>query len=197
MDGICDILQLQGYSIIEFNSYGNSPDVDNIIKTLSLTDYILKTRAFTFANENFRLVFVNEDLSYEEKLVVLLHEAGHIFCDHFSKRDIFGEDVKDEEEANDFAHYILKPSLGIKLLKHKKALICVLIGIIVLTAGIFVGGYAIKESSYYGNYYIARTGGVYHLKECGYVKNKTDAHRMTKKEYNTGEYQPCMKCIGE
>lgn len=197
VEGICDIIQKQGYSIIEFNSFDNTPDVNNIIKSFSLTDYIMKTRAFTFTNENFRLVFVNEDLADEEKLLVLLHEEGHIFCDHFSKRDIFGEDVKDEEEANDFAHYILKPSLSIKLFKHKKALICALIGLLVLTIGVFAVNFAIKESSYYGNYYIARTGHSYHLKDCGYVQNKTDSHRMTKKEYNTGEFLPCERCIGE
>ncbi len=193
--GICDILEKQGYTIVWFNSLSNDSDVDNIIKSFSLSDYIAKTRAFTYVDENFRLVFVNEDLSQEEKLIVLLHEEGHIFCEHFSKKDIIGEDVRDEDEANNFAHYVLNPTFGIKLFKHRRALLCVGISVLILSMAALAVGFAVNESRYYGKYYITVAGTKYHEKDCGYVKNKTNIHRMTKEDYNTGDYSPCKKCI--
>lgn len=38
---------------------------------------------------------------------MLSHEEGHIWNKHLAKQSIFGEDVIQEHEANEFAHYLL------------------------------------------------------------------------------------------
>lgn len=189
------IFESQGYVLIEFNALGNDGDVETILKNLSLTGYIYKTRAFTYADDKYRLVFVNEDLSEEEKLNVLLHEEGHIFCEHLSKREIIGEDVKQELEANLFASTVLKQPLSLAFSKHKKAFVCALVALCVLAATGYTVARMIEESKYYEHYYITETGGKYHNADCRYVKTKTNARRLTKDDYNSGEYEPCVRCV--
>ncbi len=191
------IIAAQGYTIVEYNSICNDDDVENIIKSLNLEEPVKKTRGFTYVNEDLRLVFINEDLSDDEKLVVLLHEEGHIFCDHISKINVIGNDVQQEQEANDFAYYIMHMKLRGKLLKHKKKILSVAIALIIAISGIVVGKFIAVQLSYYGEYYVTNTGSKYHVKECGYVHNKTNVRRLTKDDYNSGKFVACMKCIGE
>lgn len=48
---------------------------------------------------------------------------------------------------------------------------------------------------YYGEYYITSTGNKYHDKDCGYVKGKDNIERLTVEQYESGEYEPCGKCL--
>ena len=54
-------------------------------------------------------------MTNDEKLYALAHELGHIFCNHFSKNSQSVSSVKEEREANEFAHYLLEPSCGVKV----------------------------------------------------------------------------------
>lgn len=197
LNELYNIIASQGYTIVEYNSISNDADVENIITSLNLTEFIKKTRGFTYVNEELRLVFVNEDLSDEEKMVVLLHEEGHIFCNHFAQLNVIGNDVCHEQEANDFSHYILNPGVKIKLAKHKKAVISVIVAVIIVLGGIAAGRFIALQLSYYGDYYVTTTGSKYHVKECGYVNYKTNTRRFTKDDYNSGKFEACEKCIGE
>ena len=44
-------------------------------------------------------------------------------------------------------------------------------------------------------YYITKTGTKYHVRDCMYIRNKTDVRRMTEEEYESGEYEPCKACL--
>lgn len=44
----------------------------------------------------------------------MAHELGHIYCKHFGYGTIIGTDVQDEQEANEFEHYILNIPNSIK-----------------------------------------------------------------------------------
>ena len=79
LDGLKRVIKSQGYTIIEFNHVSNSKDVEDLIKLLGVSKYIEQTKGFTYADEQRRLVFLHEDLSDEEKLLVLAHEEGHIY----------------------------------------------------------------------------------------------------------------------
>ena len=120
-----------GYTIIEFDNIVNDKDVDTVIKNLDLGEAILKSRGFTYVSKDYRLIFINEGLNDEEKLLVLSHEMGHIACEHFSTAPIIGKDVKEEHEANEFSHYLLKESLFRKIKRtvsiHRKAFITTVI----------------------------------------------------------------------
>ena len=111
-----------GYTVIEFNSIFNEKDVETVIQNLDLCENALKSRGFTYVSTEYRLIFINEDLNDEEKLLVLSHELGHIVCEHFSAAPIIGNDVKEEYEANEFSHYLLKQDVFRKIKNSMKAM---------------------------------------------------------------------------
>ena len=104
LDEMKNIIRSQGYSIVEFNAIFNDEDVALIIENLRLDNLISERKGFTYADSKNRLVFVHEDLSVDEKLSVLLHEEGHIFCGHIEENTYLGRDIQQEVEANEFAY---------------------------------------------------------------------------------------------
>jgi hypothetical protein len=193
------IITSQGYTIVEFNHIFNDEPVTRLIEALKLDEMVEKARGFTYADRQRRLVFVHEDLTADEKLLVLAHEEGHIYCDHFSAAPVIGRDVVEEHEANEFTHYILnrglagKFSWGIK--KHRKALCIIAVALAVLVAVAAVVGKVRQEQSYHGHYYITASGDKYHKEDCRFIKDKNNVHRMTVEEYESGEYEPCGVCM--
>lgn len=188
-----------GYTIIEFNSIFNEKDVETVIQNLDLSKTALKSRGFTYISAEYRLIFINEDLTDEEKLLVLSHELGHIVCEHFSVVPIIGNDVKEEHQANEFSHYLLEESLSRKIHyivdKNKKTTAILMAIIIVSLITIFVGMAIHREKAYYGDYYTTSTGNKYHKKECIFTKDKTTVRRLNKKEFEEGTYEACDICL--
>lgn len=196
---LCDIMLKQGYDIVFFNSIYNVPDVSNLITVLNLTELIKDRKGFTYADSNHRIIFLNEDLSEQEKLVVLLHEEGHIYCGHLNEKTVIGQDVIQEYEANEFVHYMLNDSLWQKVKTvitcHTKVFSIIAISVIVLIIFGVTIGLITKEKSYYGEYYITRSGNKYHEKDCIFVKDKSTTSRLTKEQFESGEYVPCGICL--
>lgn len=185
-----------GYTVIEFNSIFNEDDVETVIRNLKLGENILKSRGFTYVSSEYRLVFVNEDLNEEEKLLVLSHELGHIVCEHFSFVPIIGNDVKEEHEANEFTHYLLEQN-GVKnvIAVHSKTVITAGI-ILCLIVGSLVTYLIIQNKKLYiDDLYVTATGERYHKKECIFVKNKTDIKKLSKEKFESGIYSPCDMCL--
>lgn len=196
---ICDTLENQGYTVVYFNTIVNDDNVTQIITNLKLDDFIVNHKGFTYTNDKYRLVFINEDLSDEERLMVLAHEVGHIICEHMSCQPVIGQDVKQEHEANEFAHYLLHPDKTEKTkvwFKHHKKLVIALCACVLLIAiGVTAFSFVSKEKTYYGEYYITTTGNKYHEKDCIFVKNKDNIRRLTKEEFESGDYEPCKTCL--
>lgn len=194
-----EVVEKQGYTVVEFNHIYNDEAVARLIDALNISDAILRSRGFTYADCNHRVVFVHEDLSDDEKLMILAHEEGHIYCRHMNTSPIIGQDVRDEYEANEFAHYLLNPSpfskVGCVLRQHRRAVLISLIGLALLTAAVTVLHYMYKQQSFYGEYYITETGNKYHEKDCIFVKDKTNVRRMTEEEFESGGYEPCRICL--
>lgn len=199
LDGIKEVLRDQGYTIVEFNHIFNDEDVATVIDELHLSSMTDKSKGFTYVDRNHRLVFLHEDLSKEEKLLVLAHEEGHIFCEHFHHSPIIGVDVEEEYEANEFAHYILNPPAASKagelIKRHKRITIAVAIALVFCLIGGIGWSHVAKERTYYGEYYVTSSGNKYHEKDCIFVKNKTDVRRLTEEEFESGEYEACQVCL--
>ena len=194
-----DVVKRIGYTIIEFNNIFNDKDVETVIQNLRLSEAVSQSRGFTYVSKDYRLIFINEDLSDDEKTLVLSHELGHIVCEHFTTIPIIGKDVKEEYEANEFSHYLLNQNafynLKLTITKHKKAVVIVASSIVAILV-IIVAGIAInKEQSYYGDFYITTTGDKYHQPECIHVKNNNNIDRLTKEQFESGEYEPCGTCL--
>lgn len=192
-------VERMGYTVVEFNNIYNDDAVAALIEALHIPDRVLNARGFTYADAARRLVFINEDLSEDEKAVVLAHETGHIFLRHMTTAPIIGNDVSEEYEANEFAHYLLNSGAlsGIADLvrRNKKRVIAAVAAILIVAAGITAYCVISSESQYYGEYYITPEGSRYHESDCAYIKDKSTARRMTIEEYESGDYTPCQRCI--
>lgn len=199
-ENIESVIRQIGYTIVEFSYIFNDEDVQNLIDALKISDDLTRSRGFTYASSNHRIVFLNEDLSDEEKRIVLTHELGHIYCKHFGYGTIIGTDVQDEHEANEFEHYILNipNSTKAEIWFFNNIRIITIVTIVSLLLAIAVGVWVKKqyeEKRYYGEYYITETGTKYHEKDCMFVKDKTSVRRLTEEEFQSGNYEPCKTCL--
>lgn len=198
-DSLSEAIKKQGYTLILFNRSLNNSDVETIINNLNLYEYILNSRGFTYTDGNYRLLFLNESLNDEEKVLVLAHEIGHIVFNHVKSKSVIGNDVTEEHKANEFAHYLLNPNLMFKtrtlISSHKKAFISISAAIVIIILCCLGIMTVKKEQSYYGNYYITTTGNKYHKKDCIFIKDKKNVTRLTKEEFDIGEYEPCGMCL--
>ncbi|MBR0136672.1 MAG: ImmA/IrrE family metallo-endopeptidase [Clostridia bacterium] len=208
-------VERMGYTVVEFNGVCDEGEVGALIKALDLSRAASQSRGFTYADQNTRIIFIHEALTEAEKLVVLSHEAGHIFLGHMSSAPIIGRDIREEYEANEFTHYLLNRSRGRRIssfLKKHKALLWVGAALLAAAAlGILfaVGALPPKKAEesgvtrfendngteYFGEYYITEKGNRYHKKDCIHVKGKENVHRMTTDEYESGLYEPCGICL--
>lgn len=187
-------LEEQGYTVIGFNGIDDNENVCILKELLGLAPYMDQSRGFTYRDDKYRLVFLNESLNEEEKQIVLAHEQGHIWNGHMTKDHIFGNDVIQEHEANEFAHYLMKDKTGRK--RRAKAG-CAFAGVLaaaVLVSGIFLYRKRV-ETLYTDHFYIVGSGMKYHQKECMYIRDRKDVHRLTKKDFESGKYEPCDACL--
>ena len=53
----------------------------------------------------------------------------------------------------------------------------------------------VRNNSYYGEYYITENGTKYHEKDCMIIKDKNNTQRLTKSDYESGDYEPCQVCL--
>lgn len=189
-----NIIEQQGYTVIPYNCACNDENVKVLIVALQLEEYIHSCKCFTYQDEKYRLVFINEDLSEEEKLVVLAHEEGHIWHNHLRGDSVFGVDVIQEYQANEFAHYLLVDKDG-----NKRKTRMFIVFFILFALSVFCGIYFSKakhdQKVYTENYFRTNSGTKYHIEGCIYIKNKTGIQRLTKEEFESGEYEPCAVCI--
>lgn len=200
-DFLCDVAETLGYTVVEFSHISNDAPTQTLIDVLSLQKNTANSRGFTFANESYRLVFVHRDLSDKEKVIVLAHELGHIYFGHLGTASVIGRDVKEEFEANEFAHYLLNPGVGATaaavMSRHKK--VCIAAAAAMAAAAIGTTSFFALHSSQrpYGDYYLTQTGSKYHTKDCIYVEGKDNVRKMTEEEFNSGRYEPCKQCLPE
>ena len=193
------ILAKQGFTIIEFNHILNDEPVDTVIHELQLTDLASRSKGFTYVDNHSRLVFVHEDLTDQEKLTVLLHEEGHIYCSHLNHSPVIGINISEEHEANEFSHYVLYPNPGERITRSMRAhpktvsLLSLLL-LLLAIAGFSAQGIA-REKSYYGDFYVTATGNKYHEEDCIFIKDKTSIRRLTLTEFESGTYEPCQVCL--
>lgn len=196
---LVEALKKYGYTVVEFSNVLNDEDVETIIQNLGLEGKTAHSRGFMYADNNYRLVFINEDLNEDEKLYVISHEIGHIVCGHFMSGTVIGRDVREEHEANEFSHYLLKrnPAQAARdaVSKHRTTVIICVVAILAVAVFVVAGLRAYKKKSYYGDFYITATGDRYHQAECIHVKDNESVRRLTKKQFDAGEYEPCGTCL--
>jgi len=201
VDRISEIIRSQGYKIIRFGKAYNDENTEILINGLDLTGYIQAYSAFTYTDDKYRLVFLEDNISEEEALILLTHEEGHIYNEHFGGTVIAGKNTLHEFEANEFAHYVLNPTLFNKtttfIVNHK--VISIIAGILALLVigGCIVTPIVLRQQSYYGNYYVSPSGTRYHEEDCFYIRDKKTKERVTKDIVIERNLEPCKVCLPE
>ncbi|GEM_PF-855496 len=194
-------IERDGYTVVEFNGVDDPQPVQRLLRALRLPPNALRSRGFTYADSCYRIIFVHQDLSDSEKKLVLAHEIGHVVCGHMGTGTVIGNDVRQESDAAAFAQRLCADNTQKTarrkafLRAHKKAVCLSLALVLLLAVGTGAALSVAKINSYYGRYYVTESGSKYHLADCRYVKTKTNAHRLTKTEYESGEYTPCSVCL--
>lgn len=189
-----EALTAQGYTLVEFNSIENKENVASLIGALQLEDQIARSKCFTYQNDKYRIVFIHEDLNDEERTVVLAHEEGHIWNGHMSSNNILGTDVVQEYEANEFAHYLLKDKTGKKKRTKVISVLCTVLIIASISVGLFINKQH-EKAVYTDDLYVTDTGSKYHVRDCMYIRDKTDVHRLSIEDFESGQYEPCSACM--
>lgn len=198
LTAIKSIFEEQGFTLIYYNPIVNNDNVNIIVENLGLKDLIKSTNGFIYTDINHRLVFVNEKLSYSEKMVVLLHEEGHYYLGHTIQNAIVGQNVIEEYEANEFVHYLLTKKLFTKfklyVMRYKIYFIVGLLAILCSIVAIRIVNYQHDQKLYKGTFYITMSGDKYHLKQCVTIQGH-EIRRLTKEEFSSGDYTPCKICL--
>ena len=81
-------LQAQGFSLVEYSRVSNGKEVTTLLTSLRLFDYAARQSAFTYQDPHLRIVFMQENLSQQEQMILLSHELGHILCRHLERDGI-------------------------------------------------------------------------------------------------------------
>ena len=138
LDDVYRIVKDQGYEIIDFDPDDKSEALSLLSQELGLSIQIMAQDAFVVQNNRIQLLFVKDSLEVDEKLVAMVHELGHIMCGHMHDGSHLPT-ITEEYQANEFTHYVLNPTLPVRLLvtlqKHRKLSLSVALLIILLLIG--------------------------------------------------------------
>ncbi len=237
-----DVLKRQGFLIFRHNKFGRSPDkVDAVLRSLRLVEYAEGKDSFVYASSTDKVVFVCSQIDEDAELYLLLHEMGHIACNHPVQHGVLAyNDVLCEQEANAFAFYVVQYINCRKIIRFASAACALLLAVGVgfalhapsptssLTAAtpgaatpapvqtlppvktfapistitplpeIDFSSDAFSADAKKTNetlVYVARTGSVYHKKNCSYIRGKDDLREVTiaSAEEEWG-LPPCSRC---
>lgn len=197
LDNLVYLLETDGYDIIDYSRTSNNESTQELLDAFGLTALASQNSAFLYSQGDARYVFLDEDLPTEEKRYALAHEYGHIRLGHTEKDVFLHGTFQQEHEANEFAHYILAPSVPIRtwawMLGHK--VIAILALIAVLAGGVMypVATY-IESRTYHGGYYATPNGTHYHVEGCRYIEGREHRELMAE-ELDEGNFLPCSVCI--
>ena len=201
------IVETNRFTIIEYKKHTNSEPVSELINRLRVENETQQYDSFLYIHNNLRFIFINAELSDEDKCSLLRHELGHIIDPNFKNGDVGYSKIKREEFANEFSLYSKNPGIIFKfyifiirkwkLLIGMIALIACILGLSFIMNSLIIQPTSNVSTS--GNtdhtYYITSGGKKYHRKFCIIVKYRTNLTEVTCNEaINTG-YKPCLVCM--
>ena len=199
LDDLVKIATSLGFDIIDYSRSATDNSAETLILELGLQSFAQNGKSFIYQNNDIKLIFLCETLNANEKRYALAHELGHVYCEHLKKGAYCNEaDMEEEYEANEFAHYLLRPEWYERVwlwINYHKAI--TIIAVVLLLCSIICILAVNLSQSYYGEYYVTEKGEKYHVADCPVIKDKKNTHRLTMEEYESGEYEPCQICLPE
>lgn len=199
-----DIIKSQGFIIKEFRDASELTDE-------TLRDYAAHYNCFAFIGSDKKMVFINAALSERDKLVLLLHEEGHIYNEHFTGITgvIHLTNTQFEKTANDFCTATLKYSGKLSSLAFYimvGAFVCSVSALTLMRPDTNISNTIIVKNienetqapahseEYTQTVYYTSGGEVYHLsKECRYLSNSKEILQGTIRE--SGKKRCCEGCL--
>ena len=202
LDDLVQIAKELGFDVIDYSKSSSDSSAEVLIRELGLESFAKSGKSFIYQNNKIKLIFLCETMDAKEKLYALAHELGHIYCGHLKDGTCCNvADMEEEHEANEFAHYLLHSGwvnkASLVVCRHKILSIIISVLIICCIISIPIITQAQLNQSYYGEYYVTENGEKYHKKDCPIIKDKTNTHRLTIEEYDTGDYEPCQICLSD
>lgn len=203
------IIEENGFVIVPYKKYNNSDEISECINKLNLQNKIQQHDSFIYVNNNLKLVFINSDLSTQDKCSLLFHELGHIVDPNLLSSDLSYSKIQREEFANTFSYHIQHPGTSVKLLSLlslKSVIITTLAILAFLICGI--GLYhnhihseiptaTVEISEETPMYFVTSSGEKYHKDFCIIVKYRNNICAHPLDELKNKGYKPCLLCIGE
>lgn len=214
-DTLKKLIEEKGISVIEFSKYYPSPETTELFEKLDIENEIRSKDCFLYLSNNLKFVFLNSDLSMEDKDILLSHELGHICDERLEYKNSRYSHVDKENFANEFSYRIRHQHFYtraiVHFLKNKLKYICLSLALITIA---FIS-YTAKEintntittNTYSDNsytpipseriYYVTDTGEKYHKEFCKHIKNNKTAMLIELSNALSSGYSPCLDCIGE
>lgn len=186
-------LQAQGFSLVEYSRTSNCKEVTTLLTALRLFDYAASQSAFTYQDTNLRIVFILENLSQQEQMVLLSHELGHILCHHLDHAPITGPGtgVLQEQEANEFSADLMRYNQRCKPRRIALGVGATLAALALVCALLFASS---ADTS--GTVYLTPSGRCYHKADCMFVEGKDNITALSPQQAEAAGYEPCSWCIG-
>lgn len=185
------LLTKYGFKLIFFNT----PSGDAELLRYGMVEKAKSTNAFSYTG-TAKIIFINNSVSSEDKLYLLLHETGHIVLEHFSNNKLLLKNkLQLDIEADAFAYAVLHPS-------NKRKLIACIVSFIAVAFLSFYIGYTTAPTQLLPTsateqtteqVYITSTGKKYHRSNCRYVKGKDNIAVIDKKQADK-THSPCSVC---
>ena len=153
LDDLIQIAGANGYEIIDYSLSNNPTNVTTLLHELSLEQLAATRRAFVFKRGEIRLLFVCDSMTSSEKRYAIAHELGHIVMGHLKNELCNDAEIEEEYEANEFAHYLLRPGFtargAVWVRRHQAISILIVVFVALGIAAIPVTAMILKEQSYY------------------------------------------------
>lgn len=186
-------LQAQGFSLVEYSRTSNCKEVTTLLTALRLTDYAAGLSAFTYQDANLRIVFMLENLSQQEQMILLSHELGHILCHHLDHMSITGPGtgVTQEQEANEFSTRLMQYNQSCRPKRIALGVSAALAAIALVCALLFSTSASTNESVF-----LTQSGRCYHKADCIFVEGKDNLTALSLQQAEAAGYEPCSWCIG-
>lgn len=182
---ICQHLERQGFEVVAIQSTHGR----DLVNKLKIEDY--DPEGFVYQYKNFKYVFIDTELPEDDKVMILLHECGHIELEHKTLSKL------NEAKAWRFA-------LQVQNIK-KKLMAITLVSLLIISSAVLpvtiyskihnkkiVSASTNTVLNLTDTVYITRNGSKYHLEGCYYIRgtttlacNKCEAEKL---------YSPCSIC---
>ena len=188
-------LQAQGFSLVTYSRLSNCKEVTTLLSSLRLFDYAAGQSAFTYQDPNLRIVFMLENLSQEEQMILLSHELGHILCRHLDQTVITGPGtgVMQEQEANEFAARLMRYNKACR--PRRMAVGAAAVLLIGTGAGVLLfssSGGAGENATLY----LAASVRCSQRKSHRFVGGRDNPTPLPRQQAEKAGYEPCAWCFG-